>query len=60
MANEETPGWAQRLLLEVTDPNDSFERRFDELSNLMKDLKKKKRHGPSSVELPMQKRELEI
>lgn len=42
IANEETPGWAQRLLLEVTDPNDSFERRFDELSNLMKDLKKKK------------------
>ena len=43
MANEETPGWAQRLLFEVTDLKDSFERRFAELSNLIKDLKKETR-----------------
>ena len=41
MANEETPSWAQQLLFEVTDLKDSFEWRFDELSNSIEDLKKR-------------------
>lgn len=43
LANEETPDWAQQLLSEVANLKDSFNRRFDELVNSMKDLKKETR-----------------